>query len=276
MALEQYVPRYQDVVVEFHGIRDHIPPAFKTAFAKYELDKKGVSSEQVQDQDLLATHGEIELTLSGLLRECGRDEEYIKVNLSKNVRELAKSGFDFLNDELIVEFNKGSGRGDNRTRVLFTPKGYLGAIVKLSDHKLGKAFRNKYINFLLNSATFTAKLDMIYTEQMRTIRERNGVLSLENNRMRDQVNIARLALNSTTNNTNLSFWAHMTAMCKTHGKLAPRFLQPWNTNAQIIHNLRLQLYADGEVYKPENSAWLYCNSDVKQQVIETFDQLGLI
>jgi hypothetical protein len=286
--LHQYAPRYQEVVNEFHAIQDNIPPTFKQAFARYELEKKGFPPEQINDDENLFgdVPGETEidlenqighisdLTLHSLLRECGKDNEYIKTEVSRIAAKLGRTGFDFMNDELCVEFKKG-GRGATETQVKFTPKGYLCAIVKFSDRFLGKEFRSKYVNFLLNSATFTAKLDLIYTEQMRALQNRNGELSLQNNQMRQRVRRATLALTDTTNRTNLSYWAHLTNMCKTEGKVAPVFSPNWNRNAQLLQDLRKELSAAGRVHKPSRSAWLYRDAGAKNYVINQFQQLGL-
>ena len=125
-------------------------------------------------------------------------------------------------------------------------------------------------------SAFTAKLDLIYTEMTRALINRVGDLSLQNNQMRQRVRTARLALTDTTNRTNLSFWAHLTNMCKTFGKAAPVFGHNWNRNAQRLQNLRKRLSTAGRVYRPDDStAWLYRNAAAKNYVINQFQQLGL-
>jgi hypothetical protein len=140
----------------------------------------------------------------------------------------------------------------------------------------GKELKKKYTRFQSMCSAFTAKLDLIYTEQMRALINRNGELSLQNNQMRQRVRRARLALTDTTNRTNLSFWAHLTNMCKTEGKIAPVFGHHWNRNAQRLQNLRKRLSTAGRVYKPDDStAWLYRDAGAKNYVINQFQELGL-
>ena len=282
--LQQYQQRYNEVLADFHRLRDDIPPAFKRAFAAHELQRRGFNTGE-RPQNLLADIGErpqneigenSELTLKAILRESGKDDEYIKTDLTKIASKLSTAGFDFMNDDLVEEFVKG-GRGSKKTKVKFTPKGYLGAIIKLSSRLLGKDFKNKYENFLLNSATFTAKLDMIYTEQMRALMNRIGELSLQNQQIRRQVTTARRALTNTTNQTDQSFWGHLKNMCEAGGKVAPRFEPVWNQNARIIHGLRVELSGAGEVYRlDETGPWLYRDAAIKDIVIARFPQLMLI
>ena len=42
--LQQFQHRYNEVLNDFHRIRDDIPPAFKRAFAAHELEKKGIAN----------------------------------------------------------------------------------------------------------------------------------------------------------------------------------------------------------------------------------------
>jgi hypothetical protein len=286
--LQLYAPRYQEVVTEFHALQDNIPPAFKQKFARYELEKKGFPTEQINDDDNLfeevpgeenpVDQTEIDheknkpenrlLTLAGLLFEIGKSEDYINKRAAYAINVLRTAGYDFTCPVWVEEFKLGKrGRGASETTVKFTPAGYLATFSYMSPTFCGKELKKKYTRFQSMCSAFTAKLDLIYTEMTRALINRNGELSLQNRR-------ARLALTNTTNRTNLSFWAHLTNLCKTQGKVAPVF-SPWNRNAQRLQDLRVELSADGRVYKPNSTAWLYRDAAAKNFVINQFQHMGL-
>ena len=286
---QHYAPRYQEVITEFHALQDNIPHAFKQAFARYELEKKGFGREQINDDDNFSEEvpGETEidhenlvpknreLTLAGLLREIGKSEDYINKRVSFAINVLRTAGYDFTCPVWVEEFKLGKrGRGASETTVKFTPAGYLATFSYMSPTFCGKELKKKYTRFQSMCSAFTAQLDLIYTEMTRALINRNGELSLQNNQMRQGVQRARLALTNTTNRTNLSFWAHLTNLCKTQGKVAPVF-SPWNRNAQRLQDLRVELSADGRVYKPNSTAWLYRDAAAKNFVINQFQHMGL-
>ena len=282
--LQIYAPRYQEVVNEFHAIRDEIPHAFKQAFARYELEKKGFAPDTINDENWLPINGEQEenqipifrnLTLAGLLHEIGKSEDYITKRVSFAINVLKTAGYDFTCPVWVEEFKLGKrGRGASETTVKFTPAGYLATFSYMSPTFCGKELKKKYTRFQSMCSAFTAKLDLIYTEMTRALINRNGELSLQNNQMRQGVQRARLALTNTTNRTNLSFWAHLTNLCKTQGKVAPVF-SPWNRNAKRIHKLQRRLSTAGRLYKPNSTAWLYRDAAAKNFVINQFQHMGL-
>jgi hypothetical protein len=276
--LTQYTPRYQEVLTDFRSLRDDIPTNFKTAFARYELEKKGFGNLLIESQigepenehkNPFNTDERPEnpdLTLYDLLREIGRSDEYAKNRAGATFRLLKKAGFDFNCPAWVEEYCEGT-RG-RKTYVKFTPAGYLATFSYMSPSFCGPENKKKYVKFQSLSAVFTTKLDMIYTDQMQA-------LQLENTRMMLQVTRARRALTSTTNETNQSFWGHLINLCKASGKVAPRFQPEWNHNAQTIQDLRVELTELGRLRKPDNCAWIYRNIATKNAVIARFALLNL-
>jgi len=220
------------------------------------------------------------------LKEAGKTDKYIEMNSARFVsRHLAN--FDFENKELCSEFVRGTGKS-TQTKIKFTPKGYLYVIVALTDRLLGKEFRQKYINFMLNATLFTAKLDLFHKVQTNMLKEQLGRITqtlAETNQTLAETDQTLAETNQTlaetTNRTNQSFWGHMHNLCKSNGFESPRFgltYNLWNHNATLLGQLRqngTHLRHIRRVQNNRHKPWIYTNQAGKDWTNQQFANLDL-
>ena len=301
--------RCQEIVQDFHRVCGKIPKSFRNQFANCELEKRNfpisfpVNQEQTRNRPQIGTLEGIsgedgirtgsqlstlsrlsvaalpsvpetvkqELTLESLLKDCGKTSLYIKKRISIIVKtNLAE--FDFTDPDLCVSFVEGNH--NRSTKVVFTPAGYLTAILLLSNCLLGAPFRKKYLTFLVDSAVFVRKLDTLYRRRVASLERKNARLKRIADQAESITRDTNLVLNQTTHQTNLSFWSHMKVLIKAGGYSDPTFgrsYRQWNTNARLIHEIREACTREGLVSRlRRGGAWLYVDDHAKQYATGLF------
>ncbi len=214
---------------------------------------------------------ERKLSLANLLRDAGKSTRYIKKKISTIVKENLIE-FDFKDPNLCVSFVEG--KFHQATKVILTPSGYLTVVLLLSNRILGFSFRKKYLTFMIDSAVFVRKLDALYRFKLESLERINRRLVQQNTQTETILQDTHELFTQTTNNTSLSFWSHMTILCKAGGYRAPTFgrnYRAWNSNAKLINQIRNTCSSEGRVRRFANKgAWLYVNDAAKDFATDLF------